>query len=154
MEELQETAAGTPARNSFACEPGTAYIPPPPSLHTHTRESEQTSARTPGQTKKGHTHAPASPNASSTRLTHCRSTARHTLWNVPAVTEEERPTPPGPPPTPSPLSRVLISRAALMVKVTASTCRGRAPSCLIRYATRCVSTRVLPDPGPASRLWM
>ena len=43
-----------------------------------------------------------------------------------------------------------ISRAALLVKVTASTALGETPSARISQAIRCTRTRVLPEPAPAS----
>src|SRR3954471_3369099 len=39
---------------------------------------------------------------------------------------------------------------ALVVKVIARISPGETPRSAIRYATRCVSTRVLPDPAPAT----
>ena len=52
-------------------------------------------------------------------------------------------------PRPTSLStRSRISPAALLVKVIARIFQGATP-CSIRYATRCVSTRVLPEPAPA-----
>src|SRR5205814_7395256 len=42
-----------------------------------------------------------------------------------------------------------ISRAALLVKVTATIFHGGIWRRAISHATRCVSTRVLPEPGPA-----
>ena len=53
---------------------------------------------------------------------------------------------------PSPTSarmRSRISAAALLVNVTARICQGRTPLTPTRYATRCASTRVLPEPAPA-----
>jgi hypothetical protein len=47
-------------------------------------------------------------------------------------------------------TRSRISRAALLVKVTASTCPGQARPVISRWAKRVVSTRVLPVPAPAS----
>ena len=47
-------------------------------------------------------------------------------------------------------TRSRISRAALLVKVTASTCHGRALPVARMCASRVVSTRVLPVPAPAS----
>ncbi len=56
-----------------------------------------------------------------------------------------------PPGTPNNFSmRPRISWAALLVKVTARIECGEAPSVEITQATRCVSTRVLPEPAPAS----
>src|SRR5690606_5195208 len=46
--------------------------------------------------------------------------------------------------------RSLISAAALLVKVIASTSPGRTPRSASRYAMRWVRTRVLPDPAPAT----
>ena len=46
--------------------------------------------------------------------------------------------------------RSRISAAALLVKVMASTCQGRTPKSAIMCAMRYVSTRVLPEPAPAS----
>ena len=46
--------------------------------------------------------------------------------------------------------RVRISRAALLVKVTASSSHGLARPVVSRWASRVVSTRVLPVPAPAS----
>src|SRR5580698_5378136 len=53
------------------------------------------------------------------------------------------------PPTMSP-TRVFISRAALLVKVTAKISPGRARPVARMWAMRTVSTRVLPVPAPAS----
>src|SRR3954462_10165231 len=47
-------------------------------------------------------------------------------------------------------TRSRISCAALFVKVIARISPGRALPVRIRWAMRCVSTRVLPDPAPAS----
>ena len=47
-------------------------------------------------------------------------------------------------------TRSRISRAALLVKVTASTCHGRAKPEARMCAMRVVRTRVLPVPAPAS----
>ncbi len=47
-------------------------------------------------------------------------------------------------------TRARISPAALLVKVTARMPCGEAPSAWITQAMRCVSTRVLPLPAPAS----
>ena len=61
--------------------------------------------------------------------------------------------PPTMPSTEQPSSaatRSRISRAALLVKVTASTCHGRARPVARICASRVVSTRVLPVPAPAS----
>ena len=52
-------------------------------------------------------------------------------------------------PTSAP-TRSFISRAALLVKVTARMSNGRAFAVAIRWAMRVVSTRVLPVPAPAS----
>src|SRR5690242_5887078 len=46
-------------------------------------------------------------------------------------------------------TRSRISPAALFVNVMARTSNGDAPSSATRYASRCVSTRVLPEPAPA-----
>ncbi len=55
------------------------------------------------------------------------------------------------PGTPSSFStRARISPAALLVKVTARMPCGETPSAWITQAMRCVSTRVLPLPAPAS----
>ena len=54
---------------------------------------------------------------------------------------------------PSPISmamRLFISRAALLVKVTARICEGKARPVASMWAMRVVSTRVLPVPAPAS----
>ena len=56
-----------------------------------------------------------------------------------------------PPPGPSrSASRSRISPAALLVKVTASTCQGATPRSRTRWAMRWTMTRVLPEPAPAS----
>src|SRR3954468_18643884 len=47
-------------------------------------------------------------------------------------------------------TRCFISSAALLVKVMARMENGEAPSSPISHATRCVSTRVLPEPAPAT----
>ena len=47
-------------------------------------------------------------------------------------------------------TRPCISRAALLVKVTASICQGAARPVASRWPSRVVSTRVLPVPAPAS----
>ena len=52
------------------------------------------------------------------------------------------------PPT-SAATRSFISAAALFVNVIARIENGDASRSAIRYASRCVSTRVLPDPAPA-----
>src|SRR3970282_2689401 len=49
-----------------------------------------------------------------------------------------------------PAMRLAISRAALLVNVTAMISPGGMPSSPSRKATRYVRTRVFPDPGPAS----
>ena len=49
-------------------------------------------------------------------------------------------------PTSAP-TRVFISSAALLVKVMARISNGLIPWSRMRWAMRCVSTRVLPDPG-------
>ena len=46
--------------------------------------------------------------------------------------------------------RSRISAAALFVNVTARMLCGDAPSVWMTQAMRCVSTRVLPEPAPAS----
>ena len=46
--------------------------------------------------------------------------------------------------------RSFISRAALLVKVTHSICPGQARRVARIWASRVVSTRVLPVPAPAS----
>ncbi len=46
-------------------------------------------------------------------------------------------------------TRSFISPAALLVKVMARISNGETPSS-IRWAMRCVSTRVLPEPAPAT----
>src|SRR5690606_38187591 len=50
----------------------------------------------------------------------------------------------------SPATRSRISPAALFVKVTARMCSGGTPCSCTRWQMRVVSTRVLPDPAPAS----
>ena len=67
-----------------------------------------------------------------------------TLWNVPDVTALALSTP-----TLS-SSRSFISRAALFVNVMHRMCDGGTPHSLMRCVTRPTSTRVFPDPGPAS----
>ncbi len=65
-------------------------------------------------------------------------------WKVPSQ---------GMPSTTPPISwpmRAFISRAALLVKVTARISPGRARPKLKIWAMRVVSTRVLPVPAPAS----
>ena len=47
-------------------------------------------------------------------------------------------------------TRSRISAAALLVKVMASTCPGWTPRAARRWAMRWVSTRVLPEPAPAT----
>ena len=47
-------------------------------------------------------------------------------------------------------TRLFISAAALLVKVMARISYGPACRLSIRYAMRWVSTRVLPEPAPAS----
>src|SRR3990172_5817608 len=64
-------------------------------------------------------------------------------WNV--DTHIPRETPPT-----KRATRSFISLAALLVKVMASTEYGDTPRSLIRWATRWVRTRVLPDPAPAT----
>ena len=51
-------------------------------------------------------------------------------------------------PTRSPM-RSFISPAALLVNVMATTSSGRTCCTWMSQATRCVSTRVLPEPAPA-----
>ncbi len=65
-------------------------------------------------------------------------------WKVPS---QGMPSPAGPISAPI---RCFISRAALLVKVTARMSKGRARPVAIRWAMRVVSTRVLPVPAPAS----
>ncbi len=67
----------------------------------------------------------------------------HAEWNVIThMTRTIRPT--------SASTRSRISPAALLVKVIARISPGRARSVATRCAIRCVSTRVLPEPAPAS----
>ena len=47
-------------------------------------------------------------------------------------------------------TRRRISSAALLVKVMARICQGAASPVAIRWAIRRVSTRVLPEPAPAT----
>ena len=47
-------------------------------------------------------------------------------------------------------TRWRISSAALLVKVMARMANGLTPCSLMRWAMRWVSTRVLPDPAPAT----
>ena len=47
------------------------------------------------------------------------------------------------------ISRSRISPAALFVNVIARISFGLTPIAVIRWATRCVSTRVFPEPAPA-----
>ena len=47
-------------------------------------------------------------------------------------------------------TRSFISSAALLVKVIARIAKGETPRSRIRWATRYVSTRVLPEPAPAT----
>src|SRR5437763_16950057 len=47
-------------------------------------------------------------------------------------------------------TRFFISSAALLVNVLARISNGDTPWSLISHATRLVSTRVLPDPAPAT----
>ena len=49
----------------------------------------------------------------------------------------------------SPATRSIISRAALLVKVSPQISHGATP-CSTSHATRCVITRVFPLPGPAT----
>jgi hypothetical protein len=64
-------------------------------------------------------------------------------WKVPSHT-------PSAWPPNSPSNRAPISLAALLVKVTAMIENGCTPHERIRCAMRWVSTRVLPEPGPAN----
>ena len=64
-------------------------------------------------------------------------------WNV--RIQIERAVPPS-----RPSSRVRISPAALFVNVIARISWGLTPQASIRCATRYVSTRVLPEPAPAT----
>src|SRR5437016_312117 len=66
----------------------------------------------------------------------------HAAWNV--DTHIRCPTGPT-----SWATRSRISPAALFVKVIARISNGDAPSSATRYARRCVSTRVFPEPAPA-----
>jgi hypothetical protein len=50
----------------------------------------------------------------------------------------------------TPSSRFLISPAALFVKVMARISFGFTPQAATRWTIRCVSTRVLPEPAPAT----
>ena len=52
-------------------------------------------------------------------------------------------------PTSAP-TRSFISPAALLVNVIARISKGLTPCSRIRWAIRCVSTRVFPDPAPAT----
>ena len=74
-----------------------------------------------------------------------RSIERQSEWKVPIVTWSEAAGPR------SAVIRSRSSRAALFVKVSASTRDGGTRSVWIRWAIRAVSTRVLPEPGPAAR---
>ena len=65
-------------------------------------------------------------------------------WNVPS-----HGMPSTAPPTSGPM-RSFISRAALLVKVTARISEPRARPVHMMWAMRAVSTRVLPVPAPAS----
>src|SRR5438874_11882035 len=47
-------------------------------------------------------------------------------------------------------TRDFISSAALLVKVMARISNGEIPCSLISHAIRCVSTRVFPEPAPAT----
>src|SRR5262245_22682772 len=67
----------------------------------------------------------------------------HAEWKV--RIQIERATPPS-----MSSSRSRISPAALFVNVIARISCGLTPIALIRCATRCVSTRVLPEPAPAT----
>src|SRR6185312_13254970 len=64
-------------------------------------------------------------------------------WNV--RIQSPRPAPPS-----MSSRRSRISPAALFVKVIARISCGLMPCALIRCATRCVRTRVLPEPAPAT----
>ena len=71
-----------------------------------------------------------------------RSSRAHSAWNVEIHICRQS--------TPSSVStRVRISSAALLVKVTARTRSGRRSRSLTRWAMRCAMTRVLPEPAPA-----
>ena len=70
--------------------------------------------------------------------------ARHRLWNVPIVIASASAGPM------SAVTRSRSSRAALLVKVTASSRRGETATSRTRCAMRAVKTRVLPVPGPAA----
>src|SRR5438132_7086168 len=67
----------------------------------------------------------------------------HAAWNV--ETHILRATGPT-----SAATRLFISSAALLVNVMARISNGETPRSLIRYATRWVSTRVFPEPAPAT----
>src|SRR4051812_2940880 len=67
----------------------------------------------------------------------------HAEWNV--DTHIRRATGPTSVPT-----RSFISPAALLVKVIASSSNGEIPRSAMRYATRWVRSRVLPEPAPAT----
>jgi hypothetical protein len=67
----------------------------------------------------------------------------HAEWNV--ATHMRRATGPT-----SEATRSFISPAALLVKVIARIWNGDTLRSATRYAMRCVSTRVLPDPAPAT----
>src|SRR6185312_13679295 len=74
----------------------------------------------------------------------CRRSRRWAMpWKVPTVS-------PWVPPGISEASRARISPAALLVKVTARIAHGGTPSACISQPMRWVSTRVLPEPAPAS----
>src|SRR6266498_557327 len=64
-------------------------------------------------------------------------------WNVDTHISRARP------PTRA-ATRSFISPAALLVNVMAMIWSGLTPPAASRYAIRCVSTRVLPDPAPAT----
>ena len=67
----------------------------------------------------------------------------HAEWNVDThILRATGPT--------SSATRSFISPAALLVNVIASSSNGETPRSAIRYATRCVSNRVLPEPAPAT----
>src|SRR5260221_11849335 len=67
----------------------------------------------------------------------------HAAWNV--DTHMRCPTGPS-----NCATRSRISPAALLVNVIARISNGDAPISATRYARRCVNTRVLPDPAPAT----
>ena len=80
-------------------------------------------------------------SGSPSRAASARSIRPHAAWNVRiqiarAVWPSIR------------SSRSRISPAALFVNVIARISFGRTPTARIRWATRCVSTRVFPEPAP------